>query len=639
MGSMNVFGERENSGAVTDYLYSDAAYRTIKRVHDEIPTFAELLLNLPSLQSAYNYQISKAAGEAATEAGDLFSYPDGTGRLIYAARTADGAGDAGGNSVLIGEAATVATIAQQVAAADTENRNDWAAELQASEASLAAPGGSALVGFQRGGVGKAARTVASKVADTVDLRDWNGLDLTGNNDNTSIVMAAATEVGQGRLWVPKGRFLVSSLPLLHFAGIQIVGESKWLTIFQLPELIDEVLTGSLFHNAAAATSSHVKIENMLIDLRGQDVAAIDANNLGDSIFENIHIIGGPNKAGAAGVGVLFRSTLESSSYTNAARSVSGEYLERGIAWDAGGNENGAHDCRMNNCIIGFDMLPGSNYVDTPTVFGGRVEGCDIGLRDGAINTSLFGLRFENSTVADVEFHAGQENSTYLGCYTAASETVFKDQNLSNGVFVRGGRFPQVILNPDVSNPPLSSGRHTFAPAGVSPTTSSAGTGYAAFFQGEARIKYSGTIEFENYNEGGSPNGTVLFANIDTNRRISIPGYDRVAGVYRRIFVGPNFNFNPDVGLEWAGIKVVGAPGAAVGDAAAATYSAPAVTYAAAAGGATIDAEARASLAQAAADLAEARTAIGQLATDNASIRTAVNAILARMRAGSPTILT
>lgn len=64
---------------------------------------------------------SKADGEAATKPGDAFGYPDGAGRLIYAERTANGAGDAGGNSQVIAEAATKAQIDTKAAIADLGN--------------------------------------------------------------------------------------------------------------------------------------------------------------------------------------------------------------------------------------------------------------------------------------------------------------------------------------------------------------------------------------------------------------------------------------------------------------------------------------------------------------------------------------
>lgn len=59
-----------------------------------------------TVQATANYRVSKVAGEAATAVGGLFSYPDGVGGVIYAERTANGGGDAGGNSKEIARAIT-----------------------------------------------------------------------------------------------------------------------------------------------------------------------------------------------------------------------------------------------------------------------------------------------------------------------------------------------------------------------------------------------------------------------------------------------------------------------------------------------------------------------------------------------------
>lgn len=57
-----------------------------------------------------NYRGSKAAGEGAFAAGEFFSYPDGAGGFILAERTADGAGDGGGNSAEIARIPSTAIV-------------------------------------------------------------------------------------------------------------------------------------------------------------------------------------------------------------------------------------------------------------------------------------------------------------------------------------------------------------------------------------------------------------------------------------------------------------------------------------------------------------------------------------------------
>lgn len=72
-------------------------------------------LGADSAAAAGNYYSTKAEGEAATTEGQFFSYSDGMGGLVYAERTADGAGDDGGNSTVIANAATTSELNQALA--------------------------------------------------------------------------------------------------------------------------------------------------------------------------------------------------------------------------------------------------------------------------------------------------------------------------------------------------------------------------------------------------------------------------------------------------------------------------------------------------------------------------------------------
>lgn len=72
------------------------------------------------------------------------------------------------------------------------------------------------------------------------------------------------------------------------------------------------------------------------------------------------------------------------------------------------------------------------------------------------------------------------------------------------------------------------------------------------------------------------------------------------------------------------------PAATIADAAATDTAPVALTYAAPSGGATQDAEARASLAQSAADVAAIRTRQGTVITELVALKTKVNAILAAL---------
>ncbi|MXP42998.1 hypothetical protein [Allopontixanthobacter sediminis] len=143
--------------------------------------------------AAGNYFSSKAEGEAGTAAPDFFSYPDGAGGLIYAERTVDGGGDAGGDSVIIAEAATQAQLDQKIALS-----------------ALAAPDGANLSGFLQLGTGATPTTVEEELSRWLWPQQF-GVSLDGATDDTAGWKKAivAARVQGKALFLPKGRTVVS----------------------------------------------------------------------------------------------------------------------------------------------------------------------------------------------------------------------------------------------------------------------------------------------------------------------------------------------------------------------------------------------------------------------------------------------
>lgn len=83
---------------------------------------------------------------------------------------------------------------------DNGTAKDWFGESEAAiearptSAALAADAGSGLIGFKRPGLtGAAARTQEAKNKDIFDLRDIDGVDLSGSNDNLSALQAAINQ--------------------------------------------------------------------------------------------------------------------------------------------------------------------------------------------------------------------------------------------------------------------------------------------------------------------------------------------------------------------------------------------------------------------------------------------------------------
>lgn len=414
--------------------------------------------------------------------------------------------------------------------------------------------------FIQSGTGATTRTLEAKARERVSILDF-GADSTGVADSTAAFLAAIA-AGHAKIHVPKGIFKISNLGVLQNAGLQIVGDSRFNTELR----VAVGTTGAIFYhpttgNVGIQTSYGIAISDLFINLNGQNVTAIDLGGINNSTVCRVRVTGGTSLGTATGVAVRCAAPDDAGSYTNKIVDCDATYMARAFVAEVAGNENTFDNCEAIVSAIGFDVASG---VDTARIIGGRAEGCTTGLRTGGRETVVVGCRFEANTAADVEFVAGSERPTFIGCYTASSPTTFLNENLSTGLFSQGGTFPRRNIEPNISSPMLNSGRTTFAPAGTAPVNSSAATDYAQFVQGYQLVAQTGSIEFEN---GTAPNADnrVLFANVDSNNRISIPGFDRKAGAYTRIFVGNDWNFNPGVGLEWAGVKVLGAQQAAITD--------------------------------------------------------------------------
>ena len=86
------------------------------------------------------------------------------------------------------------------------------AALDAFETSLADPTGSSLVGFTQPGVTAVARTVQSRLRDTVSVKDFGAVGDGVTDDTTEIQAAIDYAVANGRdLFIPDGTYIVDQL--------------------------------------------------------------------------------------------------------------------------------------------------------------------------------------------------------------------------------------------------------------------------------------------------------------------------------------------------------------------------------------------------------------------------------------------
>ena len=101
------------------------------------------------------------------------------------------------------------------------------ANLTAYEASLAASGGSNLIGFLQAGIGATARTVQSKNRDIVNVKDFGAVG-NGTTDDTAAIQAAINQVaslGGGKVIFNMGIYLITAR-LTANVGVLLDGEVR-----------------------------------------------------------------------------------------------------------------------------------------------------------------------------------------------------------------------------------------------------------------------------------------------------------------------------------------------------------------------------------------------------------------------------
>ena len=107
------------------------------------------------------------------------------------------------------------------AASAVANAAQTTANAAVPSATLAASGGSALVGFQQAGTGAVARTLQSKERDTVSVKDFGAVG-DGVADDTAAIQAAIN-AHRGKILLPTGTYKISSTVILKSETI-LVGE-------------------------------------------------------------------------------------------------------------------------------------------------------------------------------------------------------------------------------------------------------------------------------------------------------------------------------------------------------------------------------------------------------------------------------
>lgn len=303
-----------------------------------------------------------------------------------------------------------------------------------------------------------------------------GADKTGVQNSTNAFTWALQ--CNGTVYVPKGIYSVMNVPILH-PGRTLRGESRYDTVLRPHPMPQPHVGQALICNTerlVGSTTGHA-IENLHFQLHNGTsnvpCTAIDLGSVGNTIVRNCRFdaLGGQAKVAD---GVLFDAPLQYGSYSNAVVDCDFTYLATGVRFATGANCNMVIGGEFIHCDVGIDAAP-AGQVDSPRVYGSRIEGCGVGLKERALQGMYFGIRFEDNALADVDFIPGSYQPQFFGGLTATTATPFRNPQNAVGL---------VCVAPDLYGNSLV-GRNVLAPEGnasndMSPTN--AGT-VAAYVRG------------------------------------------------------------------------------------------------------------------------------------------------------------
>lgn len=364
-----------------------------------------------------------------------------------------------------------------------------------------------------------------------------GADPSGRNDSSPSFRKALAELGGGTLLVPPGRYLVENIGGLGPAGQKVIGSSRWTTT-----LTTERGGQPLFANPAAGTgtSAYHLISDLCIDLNDQPLVAIDLASINCSSLERLLITGGAGGA-KRGTGIRFAAPLDKGAYDNGVHDCAFENLRVAIQWDKGANNNAVFNPRIINCVTGIHAAPGG-LVDTPRIFGGRIEGCEVGILEGAQDAAYLAVRFENNAQADIRFTSSSKRAAVWGGSTASSPISLLDLDQAYSPQIDSADVGHWAIQESAAHPKISTGKHVFARPGKAPVVP-AGADFAASFGDDILLLGGAGLTFV----GTGVSQRIVCATLVAGPAVAFPAFDRASGAYLPIVLGGGASVHPPAG--------------------------------------------------------------------------------------------
>jgi parallel beta-helix repeat protein len=229
-------------------------------------------------------------------------------------------------------------------------------------ASLAASSGSSLVGFIAAGAGAVARTVQSKLRDTVSVKDFGAVG-DGVTDDTTAIQATLNAVSQyATVFFPFGTYVISDELIIPTSNILITGRAKILA-----------KSNTQFEYMLKATSlSGITVENLRFDAnKSNRSAGANVRYMGVAFLsctecqfinlqvENCRGYGGVSGVGIAAAGGSIRCQIEGCTIINCGDAGNSPATD-GDAIFTSGEQNIISNCIATSCTDTGFVIESSN---------------------------------------------------------------------------------------------------------------------------------------------------------------------------------------------------------------------------------------------------------------------------------------
>lgn len=408
---------------------------------------------------------------------------------------------------------------------------------------------------------KPSATATAKPLATI-INDWSNsvksYGALGDNstDDTAAFVAAMAEHPGKPIFAPPptGAYRLGAVGGLGAAGSGLIGVSGYNTLIRAKS----GFTGAIFYNPNAGTggSAYGLFRDLRFDGNTQDVTFIDLSHCDTYVVERVNGVGGTSKATAIGRLVKFGAPTDSSSYNNVVRDCAASYFAKAVEFGLNANQNRVEGGTFTLNDIAFDCAPGGVLL-RPQLLGVRVEGNNVGVKEGAQHGAYLGY-FEDNTNGDFSFTTDSDGCVILpGTTTASTATPLTNRANATNLRCLSDDLGVYDYQSSLSRVRYQTGRTIKAGSGVDPTALAVPAGAAAVLSDvwATPPALGNGVALEGINGAGT--NTVVILSVDSSNRVTVAGYDRASATYTRLFLGENWSVN-GTGFDYAGVKVIGA---------------------------------------------------------------------------------